>query len=182
MRNTQQFCCQELAGFASWKYKGKEIIYGSSVIEDDGIEEPVSKKLRISESDSGTLLDITKLEIYKNLPKCEHHLQGCLIAEDGRHLKLNNEMIIIWARVIIAKINGVDATHPPLTKLFDKINYRYPNSKRPLEDHNNNISTDDGKTFLSEQIIEEVFFDLHIDLWIDIETIIIDFNDLFDDI
>jgi hypothetical protein len=39
----------------------------------------------------------------------------------------------------------------------------------------------DGKTFLSEQIIEEVFFDLHINLWIDMETIIIDFNDLFDD-
>jgi hypothetical protein len=39
----------------------------------------------------------------------------------------------------------------------------------------------DGKAFLSEQIIEVVFFDSHIHLWIDIETIIIDFNELFDD-
>ncbi|PKC50086.1 hypothetical protein RhiirA1_487455, partial [Rhizophagus irregularis] len=95
-----------------------------------------------SESDSGSLLNTTKSEIYKNLPKCEYHIQGCLIAEDGRHFKLNNEMVIIWARAIIAKINRVDAIHPPLTKLFDRVNYRYPNSKRPLEDHNNNFSID----------------------------------------
>jgi hypothetical protein len=44
---------------------------------------------------------MTKLEIYKNLPKCEYHIQGCLIAEDGRHLKLNNEMVAIWARSIV---------------------------------------------------------------------------------
>jgi len=49
------------------------------------------------------LLDITKSEIYKNLPKCEYHVQGCLIAEDGRHLKLNSEMITIWARAIVSK-------------------------------------------------------------------------------
>ena len=54
---------------------------------------------QISEPDS--LLDTTKLEIYKNLPKCEYHTQGCLIAEDGRHLKLNNEMITIWARSMV---------------------------------------------------------------------------------
>ncbi|CAB4494689.1 hypothetical protein RhiirA1_461176 [Rhizophagus irregularis] len=134
----------QLCVYSERQYKRKEIIYGSSMVEDDDIEEPVSKKLRTSESDSGSPLNITKLEIYKNLPKCEYYLQGCLIAEDGRHFKLNNEMIIIWARAILSKINGVDATHPPLTKLFDKINYRYPNSKRPLEDHNNIISTDDS--------------------------------------
>lgn len=39
----------------------------------------------------------------------------------------------------------------------------------------------DEKAFLSEQMIEEVFFDPYIHLWIDIETTIIDFNDLFDD-
>ncbi|CAB4486275.1 unnamed protein product [Rhizophagus irregularis] len=132
-------------------------------------------------------------------------------------------MVIIWARAIIAKINRMDAIHSPLTKLFDRVNYRYPNSKRPLEDHNNNFSIDDSaipvllertkpnlattslniyfpmgppegkrfviksslnideKAFLSEQMIEEVFFDPYIHLWIDIETTIIDFNDLFDD-
>ncbi len=42
-----------------------------------------------------------KLEIYKNLPKCEDHIQGCLIAEDGRHLKLTNDMITIWARTMV---------------------------------------------------------------------------------
>jgi hypothetical protein len=41
----------------------------------------------------------------------------------------------------------VDATHPPLTKLFDKINYRYPNSKRPLEDYQNNNSTEGGNLY-----------------------------------
>jgi hypothetical protein len=48
-----------------------------------------------------SVLDITKLEIHRNLPKCEYHIQGCLIAEDGRHLKLNNEMVAIWARSIV---------------------------------------------------------------------------------
>ncbi|CAB4407410.1 unnamed protein product [Rhizophagus irregularis] len=133
----------QLCVYSAKQNKRKEIVYGSSVVEDN-VEESVSKKLRTSESDSGSLLDTTKSEIYKNLPKCEYHIQGCLIAEDGRHLKLNNEMVIIWARAIIAKINRVDAIHPPLTKLFDRVNYRYPNSKRPLEDHNNNFSIDDS--------------------------------------
>ena len=38
-----------------------------------------------------------------------------------------------------------------------------------------------GKAFLLEQMIEEVFFDSHVYLWIDIETTIINFNELFDD-
>ncbi|GBC51152.2 uncharacterized protein OCT59_022392 [Rhizophagus irregularis] len=212
----------QLCVYSAKQNKRKEIVYGSSVVKDN-VEESVSKKLRTSESDSGSLLNTTKSEIYKNLPKCEYHIQGCLIAEDGRHFKLNNEMVIIWARAIIAKINRIDAIHSPLTKLFDRVNYRYPNSKRPLEDHNNNFSIDDSaipvllertkpnlattslniyfpmgppegkrfviksslnideKAFLSEQMIEEVFFDPYIHLWIDIETTIIDFNDLFDD-
>ncbi len=37
------------------------------------------------------------------------------------------------------------------------------------------------KVFLSEQIIEEVFFENHIQLWIDIEKTTVNFNDLFDD-
>ena len=39
----------------------------------------------------------------------------------------------------------------------------------------------DGKVFLSEQMIEEVFFESHVNLWIDIEKTIINFNELFDD-
>jgi len=39
----------------------------------------------------------------------------------------------------------------------------------------------DGKVFLSEQMIEEVFFDLHINLWIDIEKTTINFDELFGD-
>ncbi len=38
-----------------------------------------------------------------------------------------------------------------------------------------------GKVFLSEQMIEEVFFKSHIHLWIDIEKTIIDFDELFDE-
>ena len=39
----------------------------------------------------------------------------------------------------------------------------------------------DGKVFLSEQIIEEVFFESHIHLWIDIEKTSINLEELFDD-
>ena len=39
----------------------------------------------------------------------------------------------------------------------------------------------DGKVFLSEQIIEDVFFESHIHLWITIEKISINFGELFDD-
>jgi len=39
----------------------------------------------------------------------------------------------------------------------------------------------DGKVFLSEQMIEEVFFESHIHLWIDIEKTIINFDELFDE-
>ena len=38
-----------------------------------------------------------------------------------------------------------------------------------------------GKVFLSEQMIEEVFFESHINLWIDIEKTIINFDELFDE-
>jgi hypothetical protein len=39
----------------------------------------------------------------------------------------------------------------------------------------------EGKVFLFEQIIEEVFFESHIQLWIDVEKIAVNFNELFDD-
>lgn len=38
-----------------------------------------------------------------------------------------------------------------------------------------------GRVFLLKQIIEEIFFESHVNLWIDIETTIINFNELFDD-
>jgi hypothetical protein len=38
----------QLCVYSERQHKRKEIIYGNSVIEDDGIEEPVSKKLRVS--------------------------------------------------------------------------------------------------------------------------------------
>ena len=38
-----------------------------------------------------------------------------------------------------------------------------------------------GKVFLSEQIIEEIFLESHIHLWIDMEKIVVNFNELFDD-
>ena len=55
-------------------------------------------------TEPSSILDMTKLEIYKDLPKCEHHIQGCLIAEDGCHLKLNNDMVTIWARSMVRMI------------------------------------------------------------------------------
>jgi hypothetical protein len=39
----------------------------------------------------------------------------------------------------------------------------------------------DGKVFLSEQMIEEVFFESHIHLWINIEKTTINFGELFDE-
>ncbi|PKC65037.1 hypothetical protein RhiirA1_395609 [Rhizophagus irregularis] len=131
----------------STKQTKRKQIHGSTVIDDDEVDESVQKKTRTSESDSSdSPLHAIKLEIFENLPKCEYHVQGCLISEDGRHLKLNNDMITIWARAVIAKISGVDTTNPPSTKIFDRINYRYPNSKKPLENYHNkdNILFIDG--------------------------------------
>jgi len=64
----------------------------------------------------------------------------------------------------------------------DLINFVFPmgppEEKRFVIKSSLNI---DGKVFLSEQMIEEVFFDLHINLWIDIEKTTIDFDELFGD-
>jgi hypothetical protein len=40
---------------------------------------------------------------------------------------------------------------------------------------------EDGKVFLFEQMIEEVFSESHIHLWIDIEKTTINFDELFDE-
>ncbi|GBB83346.1 hypothetical protein RclHR1_10070008 [Rhizophagus clarus] len=116
-------------------------ICGSSVIDDDiGESTPlcIYSDDESESNSSGSLLEATKLEIYNNLPKCEYHIQECLIAEDERHLKLNNDMITIC----VAKFVGVDVTNSPPTKIFDKINYCYPDSKKPLEVHNDNVPND----------------------------------------
>lgn len=39
----------------------------------------------------------------------------------------------------------------------------------------------DGKVFLSEQLIEEVFCETHIHIWIEIEKTTINFDELFDE-
>jgi hypothetical protein len=39
----------------------------------------------------------------------------------------------------------------------------------------------DGKVFLSEQTIEEIFCELHVHLWIEVEKITVNFDELFDD-
>jgi hypothetical protein len=48
---------------------------------------------------------MAKKAIYQNLKKCSFHIQGCLIAEDGRHLKLDSESIILWARAMVYQNN-----------------------------------------------------------------------------
>lgn len=48
-------------------------------------------------------LNEAKKAIYRNLKRCSFHVQGCLIAEDGRHLKLNSESITLWARAMVNK-------------------------------------------------------------------------------
>jgi hypothetical protein len=48
-------------------------------------------------------LDAAKKAIIKNFKECSFHIQGCLIAEDGRHLKLNSESITLWARAMVYK-------------------------------------------------------------------------------
>jgi len=39
----------------------------------------------------------------------------------------------------------------------------------------------DGKVFLAEQMIEEIFSESHIHLWINVEKITVNFNELFDE-
>lgn len=46
-------------------------------------------------------LNIIKKRIYENLPTCDAHVQGCLISEDGRHLKLDSDIVTLWARAIV---------------------------------------------------------------------------------
>ena len=71
----------------------KQTLYGSSVIDNEG-----ESNLKNMESDA--IVQI-KEKIYKNLKQCSFHIQGCLMADDGRHLKLSGEMVTMWARAIV---------------------------------------------------------------------------------
>ena len=44
---------------------------------------------------------MAKKAIYENLKECSIHVQGCLIADNGRHLKLDSESITLWARAMV---------------------------------------------------------------------------------
>ena len=73
----------------------KQVLYGSSVNQQDS-----NKNLDV-ESETILKLNQIKETIYKNLKQCTFHIQGCLIADDGRHLKLSAEMVTMWARAIV---------------------------------------------------------------------------------
>ncbi|RIA84368.1 hypothetical protein C1645_879970 [Glomus cerebriforme] len=90
-----QLCFENLNPFEAWSDTSSTKQTESSrpvtsSIETPVVSIPVTPHSLKMQKDSP--LDTTKLEIYKNLQKCEHHIQ---IAEDGCHLKLNNDMVTI---------------------------------------------------------------------------------------
>jgi len=54
-----------------------------------------------NKSESLSALNIAKKAIYNNLKEYPFHIQEYLIAEDGRYLKLDSELITIWAHAIV---------------------------------------------------------------------------------
>ncbi|CAG8497173.1 4875_t:CDS:2, partial [Cetraspora pellucida] len=97
-----------------------------------------NKRIRTLETESDTIntLNSIKKKIYENLPSCDIHIQGCLISGDGRHLKLDGDLITLWARAILTKMQGVDEQTPPNIPSFDKSKYRYPVSRRSSDEAN----------------------------------------------
>ncbi|RIB06286.1 hypothetical protein C2G38_2148119 [Gigaspora rosea] len=95
-----------------------------------------SKRIRTLETESDTMntLNNIKKKLYYNLPSCDIHVQGCLISDNGKHLKLDGDLITLWARAILIKMQGVDELTPPNIPSFDKNKYRYPTSKRSLSE------------------------------------------------
>ncbi|RIB17767.1 hypothetical protein C2G38_2142452 [Gigaspora rosea] len=95
-----------------------------------------SKRIRTLETESDTMntLNNIKKKLYDNLPSCDIHVQGCLISDNGKHLKLDGDLITLWARAILIKMQGVDELTPPNIPSFDKNKYRYPTSKRSLSE------------------------------------------------
>ena len=53
------------------------------------------------DSETVSTIKSTKQEIIDSLKKCEYHPEGCLISDDGRHLRLDNDIITIWARAMV---------------------------------------------------------------------------------
>lgn len=62
-----------------------------------------NKRICILETDLNTIttLNTIKKNIYNNLPACSIHIQGCLISEDGQHLKLDSDAITLWTCAIV---------------------------------------------------------------------------------
>ncbi|RIB29270.1 hypothetical protein C2G38_1199168 [Gigaspora rosea] len=62
-----------------------------------------SKRIRTLETESDTMntLNNIKKKLYDNLPSCDIHVQGCLISDNGKHLKLDGDLITLWARAIV---------------------------------------------------------------------------------
>src|SRR6266540_3589377 len=134
----------------------KHILYGSSVVNESN-----SNKRLDAESETTSEINQIKERIYKNLKTCVFHTQGCLISKDGRHLKLNGEMVTMWARsivwyyyvllfliylrLVINKISGKNKNNPSAIPVFDKNKYRFPSSKQTLSCNTNNISEDGMK-------------------------------------
>ncbi|RIB30568.1 hypothetical protein C2G38_2152312 [Gigaspora rosea] len=160
--------------------------------------------MRILETESSTINTINNIKkyIYENLPSCDTHIQGCLISEDGQHLKLDADLVTLWARAIFTQMKGIDKNTTPNLPLFDKSKYHYPISKwlsntllkeantidiTSTSVANSYLSTidststmADSKTFLLEQVMSQVFINEHAHIWIEVEEIKIQFNDLFD--
>lgn len=79
----------------------KKVMYGSSVTDD--------------KQESEALIQV-KEKIYGNLKRCDFHIQGCLMEDDGRHLNLTGEMVTMWARAIV-RINCIIALFPKLYEI-----------------------------------------------------------------
>ncbi|RIB09370.1 hypothetical protein C2G38_2044387 [Gigaspora rosea] len=220
-------------------------------------------------ADEAVVAFITEMKNKKNVQLCIYQesnesnkakrIRGCLISDDGRHLKLDGDLVTLWARAIFTQMKGVDEKTPPNLPSFDKSKYRYPISKRPsnsntlLNEDNASTSTADSnlstidststmisstiisklhsitvhtpkkspfksniyvtknmtfnnlltyvfpdgppnkkrfiikssleansKTFLPEQVISQVFINEHVHIWIELEDVEIQFDDLFD--
>ncbi|RIB14155.1 hypothetical protein C2G38_1677440 [Gigaspora rosea] len=121
-------------------------------IYQESNESNKAKRIRTLETESTTIDTINNLKknIYENLTSCDIYIQGCLISDDGRHLKLDGDLVTLWARAIFTQMKGVDEKTPPNLPLFDKSKYRYPISKRPsnsntlLNEDNASTSTADS--------------------------------------
>ncbi|RIB14484.1 hypothetical protein C2G38_2195068 [Gigaspora rosea] len=159
-----------------------------------------NKKIRTLETDSDSLtaLNIIKKNIYDNLSSCSIHIQGCLISEDGRRLKLDKNIITasteIMASTEITSMLRSITVHTKKKSLLkanihitkditfqNLLTFIFPNSppngKRFIIKSSLEL---DRKNFLPNQIISQVFVEQHTNIWIEIEDIEISFDNLFD--